>query len=75
MKRTLIGMVEAGEPLIWQTLEAIQRASEAEDSELPLHEVRCFYLLADSVYPAVIDSLLAKAGQPPSFAHQDPASK
>lgn len=69
MKRTFIGMIEAGEPLIRQALEAIQRAHEAEASGLPQPEVARLVSLADSLYQAVIDFQLVKAGESPSTIH------
>jgi hypothetical protein len=62
-------MVEAGEPLLRQALEAIRKAQEAEASGLPEHEVTRLQLLADSLYQAVIDVQLVKAGNPPSTVH------
>ena len=66
VKRTFIGMVEAGEPLMRQALEAIRQAHEAEAAGLPDLEVERLHLLADSLYQAVIDFQLLKAGKPPS---------
>lgn len=39
MERTFIGMVETGEPLIRQVLEAIRQSHEAEGVGPPVHEV------------------------------------
>jgi len=61
VKRTFIGMVEAGEPLMRQALEAIRQAHEAEAAGLPDLEVQRLHL-----YQAVIDFQLLKAGKPPS---------
>lgn len=69
MKRTFSGMVEAGEPLMRQALEAIRKAHEAEASGLPEHEVSRLQLLANSLYQAVIDFQLVKAGNPSSTIH------
>jgi len=66
VKRTFIGMAAAGEPLMRQALEAIRRAHEAEAAGLPDLEVQRLHLLADSLYQAVIDYQLLKAGKPPS---------
>jgi len=63
-------MVETGEPLIRQALEAIRKAQEADASGLPEHEVARLQLLADSLYHAVIDVQLVKAGNPPSTIHK-----
>ncbi|WP_100634306.1 hypothetical protein [Pseudomonas qingdaonensis] len=69
MKRTFIGMNEACEPLIRQALEVIRRAHEAEASGLPQPEIARLFNLADSLYQAVIDFQLFKAGEPPSTIH------
>ncbi|MFZ4964802.1 hypothetical protein ACL9RJ_11070 [Pseudomonas sp. Mn2068] len=69
MKRTFIGIVEAGEPLMRQALDAIRQAHEAEVSGLPEYEVKRLHLLTDSLYQAVIDFQLVKAGKPPSTIH------
>ena len=66
VKRTFIGMVEAGEPLMRQALEAIRQAHEAEAAGLPDLEVQRLHPLADSLYQAVSDFQLLKAGKPPS---------
>ncbi|MNE39906.1 hypothetical protein D3C80_1338850 [compost metagenome] len=65
-KRTFIGMVEAGEPLIQQAIEAARQYHEAEDAGLPADEVQRLRLLADSLYQAVIDCQLIKAGRAPA---------
>jgi len=35
VKRTLIGVVEACEPLIWQALEAIRQTDETDAASFP----------------------------------------
>lgn len=52
VKRTFIGMVEAGEPLMRQALEAIRQAHEAEAAGLPDLEVQRLHPLADCMRPA-----------------------
>nr|WP_313132790.1 hypothetical protein [Pseudomonas juntendi] len=69
VKRTFIGMVEAGEPLMRQALQAIREAQAAEVLGLAKHEVERLQLLADSLYQAVIDVQLVNAGKPPSIIH------
>lgn len=69
MKRLFIGICEAGEPLMRQALEAIRQLHEAEAAGLPGHEVGRLQLLADSLYHAVIDYQLVKAGCAPSTIH------
>jgi hypothetical protein len=48
MKRTSIGLIGTGEPLIRQALESIRKAHEAEPSGLPADEVLRLKLLTDS---------------------------
>ncbi|WP_063912476.1 hypothetical protein [Pseudomonas sp. p21] len=65
-KRTVIGMVEAGEPLIQQAIDAIREYHQAQDRGAPPEEVERLRLLADSLYQAVIDYQLIQAGRAPS---------
>lgn len=65
-KRTFIGIVEAGEPLIQQAIDAIRKYHEAKDMGAPAAEVERLRLLADSLYQAVTDYQLLAAGHPPS---------
>ncbi|MCE1055911.1 hypothetical protein V0R52_14220 [Pseudomonas asiatica] len=65
-KRTFIGMVEAGEPLIQQAIDAIRQYHESQDSSAPPEEVERLRLLADSIYQAVIDYQLIQAGRAPA---------
>jgi hypothetical protein len=67
MKRTSIGLIGTGEPLIRQALESIRKAHEAEPSGLPADEVLRLKLLTDSLYQAVIAFQLGKASEPPSI--------
>ncbi|MFJ4398245.1 hypothetical protein [Pseudomonas sp. NPDC089396] len=63
-KRTLIGMVEAGEPLIQQAVDAMRQYHEAEDAGWPTEEVERLRLLAESLFQAVSDyqlRVMAKA--------------
>lgn len=69
MKRTFIGLIGTGEPLIRQALESIRKAHEADPSGLPADEVLRLKLLTDSLYQAVIDSQLVKAGEPLPIIH------
>ncbi|WP_336334605.1 hypothetical protein [Pseudomonas putida] len=62
-KRTFIGMIEAGKPLIQQAIEAHRKFREAEAGAAPAEEVERLRLLADSLYNAVVDFQLIKAGQ------------
>lgn len=63
-KRTFIGMVEAGEPLIQQAIDAMRRYHEAQDYGAPAEEVERLRLLAESLFQAVSDyqlRVMAKA--------------
>lgn len=65
-KRSFIGMVEAGEPLIQQAIEAMRDYHQAQDRGAPPEEVERLRLLADSLYQAVIDYQLIQAGRAPA---------
>lgn len=65
-KRTFIGIVEAGEPLIQQAIDAMREYHQAQDSGAPPEEVERLRLLADSLYQAVIDYQLIQAGRAPA---------
>ncbi|MGF6392183.1 hypothetical protein [Pseudomonas plecoglossicida] len=54
-KRTFIGLIEAGEPLIKQAIEAMRAYHEAEAAGLPAAEVERLRLLAESLFQAVSD--------------------
>lgn len=62
MKRTLIGITEAGEPLLRQALEAIRAYNAAEAQGLSKVEVDRLRLEADHLYQTVIDYQLYKGG-------------
>lgn len=66
MKRTLEGMALAGEPLLLKALEAVRAHRDAETGGAPPEEVERLRLLADSLYQAVIDYQLIKAGRAPT---------
>ena len=51
MKQTILGMIEAGEPLLLQAIEAMRQHREAEAAA----EIERLRLLADSLYQAVTD--------------------
>lgn len=55
MKRTLLGMVAAGEPLLLQAIEATRAYHQAEAEGRPVQEVERLRMLADSLYYAVTD--------------------
>ncbi|ORL53297.1 hypothetical protein [Pseudomonas putida] len=54
MKRTLLGMAEAGEPLLRQALDAIRAHNEAQASARPAAEIERLLLEADHLYLTVI---------------------
>jgi hypothetical protein len=54
-KRTFIGMVEAGEPLIQQAVDAMRQYHEAEATGQSQEEVERLRLLAESLFQAVSD--------------------
>ena len=55
MKRTILGMTQAGEPLILEALEALRLYREAEKSGCPPEEVYRLRLLAESLVQTVTD--------------------
>lgn len=65
-KRTFIGLVEAGEPLIQKAIEAMREYHQAQDRNALPDEVERLRLLADSLYQAVIDYQLVQAGRAPA---------
>ncbi|WP_341782740.1 hypothetical protein [Pseudomonas putida] len=63
-KRTFIGMVEAGEPLIQQAIDAMREYHQAQDSGASAEEVERLRLLAESLFQVVSDyqfRVIAKA--------------
>lgn len=54
-KRTFIGVVEAGEPLIQQAVDALREYHQAQDRGAPADEVERLHLLAESLFQAVTD--------------------
>ncbi|MBS6039765.1 hypothetical protein [Pseudomonas sp.] len=54
-KRTFIGMVEAGEPLIQQAIDAMRLYRQAQDNGAPAEEIERLRLLAESLFQAVSD--------------------
>lgn len=55
MKQTILGMIEAGEPLLQQAIEAIHHYREAEAAGKSPAEIERLRLLADSLYQAVTE--------------------
>lgn len=62
MKRTIEGMIEAGEPLIRQATDALRLYRRAEAAGAPAQEVERLRLLAESLYQAVADYQLRALG-------------
>ena len=54
-KRTFIGLIEAGEPLIKQAIDAMREYHEAQAAGLPAEEIERLHLLAESLFQAVSD--------------------
>ncbi|MDP9523368.1 hypothetical protein [Pseudomonas putida] len=69
-KCTFIGMVEAGEPLIQQAIDAMREYHRAQDNGATAEEVERLRLLAESLFQAVSDYQLravarARGREPP----------
>nr|WP_275679146.1 MULTISPECIES: hypothetical protein [Pseudomonas] len=62
-------MIEAGEPLILEALEAQRAYHAAQKNGAPNEELERFRLLAESLCQAVLDFQLLASGQPPSTIH------
>lgn len=62
MKRTILGMAEAGEPLLQQALEANRAYQAAVDQNRPVEEVERLRMEADHLFQTVIDYQLYKDG-------------
>ncbi|MFG0356763.1 hypothetical protein [Pseudomonas sp. zbq_11] len=63
-KRTFIRLVEAGEPLIKQAIDAMREYHQAQDRGAPAEEIERLRLLAESLFQPVSDyqfRLIAKA--------------
>lgn len=61
-KRTLLGMAEAGEPLLTQALEAIRAYNDALERKRPAAEIERLRVEADHLYHTVIDYQVYKTG-------------
>lgn len=69
MKRTIEGMVEAGEPLISEAIEALRLYHNAQAAGVPPEEVERLRLIAESAYQAVTDYQLYALGHQPLIRH------
>lgn len=65
MKGTLLGMAEAGEPLLQQALQAIRAHQKAVAEGRPVEEIERLRLEADHLYQIVIDYQLHKPSARP----------
>lgn len=54
-KRTFRGMVEAGEPLIQQAIDAMREYHQAQDGGAPAEEIERLCLLAESLFQVMSD--------------------
>ncbi|WP_020192595.1 hypothetical protein [Pseudomonas putida] len=54
-KRTFIGMVEAGEPLIQQAIDAMREYHQAQDRGAPAEEIERLRMVAESLFQVVSD--------------------
>ncbi|WP_150776858.1 hypothetical protein [Pseudomonas fluorescens] len=62
MKKTLTGVIEAGEPLIQEAIDALRRYHAAQDAGQPAKEVERLRLEAESLYQAVTEYQLRSLG-------------
>ncbi|MDH1143329.1 hypothetical protein N5C60_01720 [Pseudomonas mosselii] len=69
VKRSIEGMIEAGEPLIREAIEALRTYHNAQDSGAPAEEVERLRLIAESSYQAVTDYQLYALGHQPLVRH------
>lgn len=63
MKRTILGMAEAGDPLLQQALQAVRAHQKAVDEGRPAEEVERLHLEADHLYQTVVDYQLHALGK------------
>lgn len=63
MKRTILGMAEAGEPLLQQALQAIRAHQKAVDEGRSAEEIERLRLEADHLYQTVTDYQLHALGK------------
>ena len=69
MKRTIEGMIEAGEPLMREAIAGLRRYHEAQDAGAPPEEIERLSLIAESAYKAVTDYQLYALGHQPLTRH------
>ncbi|MCP3750800.1 hypothetical protein [Pseudomonas sp. SBB6] len=69
MKKTLAGVIEAGEQLIQQAIDAQRRYQAGQDAGRPAMEVERLRLEAESLYQAVTEYQLRSLGGPARTLH------
>lgn len=69
MKQTLQQMMEAGEPLMQQAIDAMRRYHEAKAAGSPVEDVERLRGLAESLFQAVSDYQLRALGCQASTLH------
>ncbi|MBS7596721.1 hypothetical protein [Pseudomonas sp. RC2C2] len=69
MKKTLAGVIEAGEPLIRQAIDAQRRYQAAQDAGEPAKEIERLRLEAESLYQTVTEYQLRSLGGPARSLH------
>lgn len=69
VKRTLDGMLLAGEPLMQEAINALRLYHETKDSGAPAAEVERLRQLAASAFQAVTDYQLYALGHQPLTRH------
>ncbi|MDW2777927.1 hypothetical protein [Pseudomonas sp. BEA3.1] len=69
MKRTVLGMAEAGELLLKQALEAIRAYNGATTQGRPEAELERLRIEADHLFQTVVDYQLHKAGTSGESVH------
>ncbi|OZY39421.1 hypothetical protein CJF43_23185 [Pseudomonas fragi] len=69
MKRTILGMTQAGEPLILEALKALCLYREAKASGRPQEEIDRLQILAESLVQAVTDYQLLAVGDDSIMLH------
>ncbi|MBC3410263.1 hypothetical protein HU720_02990 [Pseudomonas sp. SWRI51] len=69
VKRTIQGMVEAGEPLMREAISALRQYHEAQTAGAPPEQVERLRLMAESAYQAVSDYQLYALGHQPLTRH------
>lgn len=62
MKRTIEGMIEAGEPLIREAIEALRAYHNAQDAGASVDEIERLRIIAESSFQAVTDYQLYGLG-------------